>query len=388
MGNTTLMEDFRRLGLSENESAPLAKMMGEGVEDADEESDALDIINLYKTEAKKGKKKGGKGSAGKRAAKAGLKKRGPVKLVKTHRLKGMKKLQAQHQARTAGSKAYKAGYKLGQKTASKTQKAKHAALIGRKSGKKGFRRVMSWREYEGPSLSEELIQNLNILAESIDVDPSERFEKFVEAFNHIADLGELLTLKYHEMEDQEMATEMAQLASAAESVLESMEDLDGAIDPETDAQLEDILADAMEDVSEALDFYGEVLNEQGGEDEEEDVCPDCEEDPCVCDDEEDEEDMDEDVDSDDDDLDESDESDEPDRLSVMIEAAKKAAKKVAKSKGKSKGKSKVSAWEKGLAKGRKDIKDPDALGGWIQHYGSFNKKTGRGARQGKKSKKR
>jgi len=238
--------------------------------------------------------------------------------------------------------------------------------------KKGYRRVQSWFNYdgEGDEMREDILENLSILAEAIDKDPTDRFNEFVEAFNHIADIGEILTLRYHEMGEEDMAEDAIQLATSAEGILEQMEELGGALTLEADAALEQALAEAMEDTAEYMSDFEELAEEY------EDL---------------DEEDFDED------------EDDEP---SDILSAARRIAEaaKVAKGKGRLKGKakkgkgkkkkkkakmgqikkktSKLSKFEKALTKSgsgkkRKDIKNPEALGGYLRWYGPFNKKTGR-----------
>jgi len=186
-----------------------------------------------------------------------------------------------------------------EKRASKKYYKSHKASIGRKRKKQSrnpawqrhmaklakapkasgsrVRRVMS--DIEVPTeghMSEGILENLAVLAESIDRDPKSRFDEYVEAFNYIADLGEILAMRALEEDENEAASDVLDLSLGAEAMLKEMEEMGGALTPDEDEYLEEALDDAMEDVEEVLEAFG-VVGPEDEEDEDEDEDEDEEE---------------------------------------------------------------------------------------------------------------
>ena len=251
------------------------------------------------------------------------------------------------------------------------------------------------------SIQEALLESINDLAQSIDHDPTGRFDEYVTAFNHIADLGELGAMKIMD-EDEEAACDVIRVALEAEDVLKTMEEMDGALTVEEDEILEGILADAMEDVATTLETYGlfegcKKRNRKGqkSQDDEEDGADeeDVEEDVEDIDEQDegdDEEDMEDEEEDDEEDVEEDVDEDISESASMLMDAAEqlreakgpKAEKKPPKSKkrmlvvnGKLKSVSTPSRWSKmnrapGASKKqvmlRKDVRKQEALLGYLK----------------------
>lgn len=257
-----LEEDFQRMGLSEREAgkalsflkedtdvdseeeeteedsfeddAYLSDLMGED----DEEDDELDdddamierIVRLHKGSAKQ-----------RRAAKA-------------YYRKNKSKIR-----RAMGKKRKTGAYKRRQKKLSKMSKG---------SGR-------SRRVIEGEMEENQILDDLALLAESMGDEPTSRFDEYVEAFNHIADLGEMAAMQIME-EDEEAALELLELSLKAEAVLQDMENMGGALLEDEDDMLESSLADAMDEVGEMFENHGFL--EESDEDEDVDEDEDWDED--------------------------------------------------------------------------------------------------------------
>ncbi len=337
----SLTEDFQRMGLSENAvEESMFNLIGEDHEDDaefdeefdEEDEDALSIVEAYKRRKKlTGKKK----IQAKKYRKSASGKRSAKKQAMQRKRPGVKKIAAKRRKKLS---------KLG-------------------GAKKGFiRQLPASTEWEGTGLSESLMENIQTLAEAVDRDEGGRFDEYVEAFNHIADLGELLTINYHGIDEEELAEEAADLAIAAEEMLEGMEDLDGVVSLEDDAMLEANLHVAMELVSAELENFTE-LHEEFEMDYEDEL----------------------DEDFDDDDFDDDDEDSLIEGARRAARAAKKGGKKAKKKKFKGKvsksGKSKTIApggtMAKLYARKGKSVRDPEAVGAFIARHGSYNKKTGK-----------
>jgi len=145
------------------------------------------------------------------------------------------------------------------KRRAKSSAGKRAAKMLARMPKGGahVRRVVSSREMPADGLHESIMDSLGHLAESIEKDPCSRFDEYVEAFNHIADLGEIMAVNVvQEDNDMDAADDIIEMTVNAEDVLEMMEDFGGALDPEEDALLEEILEDAIEDVTALLEDFG------------------------------------------------------------------------------------------------------------------------------------
>lgn len=340
MGIRSITEDFRRMGLSgRSVENSLANMLGETSEndidsdsDGDFDGDAMSIIEAYK---------------------------------RRRALRGKKKISAKRYRRSAaGKQAARKSAKARRRPGAKRLASKRRKKLAKMGGaKKGFARVLPGLRASDESMTmrQALIENLKSLEEAVERDPVSRFDEYVEAFNHIADLGEVLTLRCHEAGEEEMAEDMVLVALMAEAVLEDMEELNGALDSEIDEDLEEVLASAMEAVSEALEDFS-VLEE----------------------DDEDDDDEDDDLEEDEDDDDDEDGDDLTERARRIAEAAKKKKKsggEFTDDDGVPYGKKDLDAFEKSLVYGRKggkwrkqrrkDIKDPKGLAGYIARYGSF-----------------
>ena len=245
----SLVEDFQGMGLSDRAvQDSLSNMLGEDEDGFDDELDDFeveDVDALNIVEAMK----------------------------KIKKLRGKEKMKAVWYRRSAmGKKSAKKQARLHRLGSYKKKAAKRRKKLARAGGpKKGFRRVVSSRDYEGGSLTEALIENLQELSESVDYDGGERFDQYVEAFNHIADLGELMALRYNEMGEEDLAEDVIGIAILAEEVLEEMEDFGGVVDLDEDENLEEALSEAMEIVGDQLAEYSEITeNEDYDDDDDED----------------------------------------------------------------------------------------------------------------------
>ena len=268
-----IREQFRSMGLTEEEISESMQYMlnedadlDEGEPEEEEGEDILSVVEAYK---------------------------------KVRKLRGKKKMQAKRYRRSAAGKkaAKKAAKRMKRirKTSAYKRRVKKLAKMG--GARKGYRRMVADRDVDG---TPNIIENIQSLAEGIDKEPEDRFGEFAEAFNHIADIGELLTFRYHSLEESEMAADVIGLAADAEEVISYMEGLDGVLTPEQDEELEEALSILMSAVAEALEEYGAITE---SEDEDDDEYDEYEED----------EDIDEDEDDDEDDeLDEWEEDDEED----------------------------------------------------------------------------
>lgn len=347
MGIRSITEDFRRMGLS-NKGAEnsLANMLGETSEsdidsdsDGDFDGDAMSIIEAYK---------------------------------RRRALRGKKKISAKRYRRSASGKAAaRKSAKARRRPGAKRVAAKRRKKLAKMGGaKKGFARVLPGLRASDESMTmrQALIENLKSLEEAVERDPVSRFNEYVEAFNHIADLSEVLTLRCHEAGEEEMAEDMVLIALMAEAVLEDMEELNGALSSEIDEDLEEVLASAMETVSEALEDFS-ALEEDIDEDE---------------DDEDDEIDEDEDEDDDDDEDEEDDLTERARRIAEAVKKKKKGGGEFTDADtGAKYSKKDLDAFEKSLVYGRKggkwrkqrrkDISDPKGLAGYIARYGSFKR---------------
>lgn len=315
----SLREDFQQMGLSENRvNESMRNLLGEDFEqEINKDDDTLDDDELEDDDPlaiierrKRLKRKTGKEKiAGKKQRRSASGKRSAKKAAMARKRPGAKRAAAKRRVKLA---------KMGK-------------------AKKGYRRMVSSKEFEGNSLHASLMENIQSLVEAVEIDPVERFDEYLEAFNHVADLGELLCLKYHGMDEDELANEALDVTLAAEAIIEGMEGLEGVVDAEDDATLEEALERAMDVVEDEMEGYNEIMEGLDEEDDDDDLGEDIDDDDF------------EDDDDDDDDL----------------EEAKKKKKKG------------LSGFEKNLKKGRSDIRDPKKLAGWLaQNYPTnWDKKT-------------
>lgn len=102
-------------------------------------------------------------------------------------------------------------------------------------------------------MSNKLLESVERLARAVNRDGSKAFREFVEAFNHVADIGELGAMKLLD-EDEDAASDVIELSLRAESVLKRMETMGGTLTEEQESMLEATLADAM-------DMAGDLLSE-------------------------------------------------------------------------------------------------------------------------------
>lgn len=228
-----------------------------------------------------------------------------MRVMRTHKSSAAERRKAKQYYR-----GHKSQVKRQRKKRAKTSAGKRAAAFQKKRPSKGrphVRRV--WSDVEMPtegSMQEDLMGSLHELAESIERDPKSRFDEYVEAFNYIADLGELLALRsITEDGDEESATEVIGLSVYAEDVLREMEEMGGALTPEEDEELEALLDEGLEQVEQALEAYGLIAED----DEEEEY---------------DEEESDEDLE--DEDFEDEEELDEDDAIEATIAALEEAAR--------------------------------------------------------------
>lgn len=188
------------------------------------------------------------------------------------RVQRMKKGSAKsRKASKASYRQNKAKIKRKMKTKRKTSKYKrHQAKLSRAPKASGVRVRRVFDDVEDPgngrnSLHESLMDELNVLGESLEREPASRFDEYVEAFNHIADLGELAAMRVME-EDEDAAADLVSVSLDATSVLEQMEEMGGALSSEEDDMLEEALEEALTDVGEKFELYN-LLNEDEDEDE-------------------------------------------------------------------------------------------------------------------------
>lgn len=162
-------------------------------------------------------------------------------------------------------------------------KKRQARLQKMSKGGSRTRRVLSHVDDPGKgnsSFAEGILGELQVLAEAVDQEPRTRFDEFVDAFNQIADIGELIAMDISE-DDSDVAGEFVGMSLKAEGILKHMETLDGALSEEEDAELEETLADAMEEVGALFDKHEIVFEsdeEDSGDEDEEDPEEDLEED--------------------------------------------------------------------------------------------------------------
>jgi hypothetical protein len=252
-----LEEDLRRMGLGPNEireslshigGSAEADLLGEDTEEDFEDdvylSDMMDDEELDE-----------------------------VKAQRTHKMKGSAK---------ADSKAYERSHKAQRKAARKrrardprvqaAERKRKAAGPARPHMRRSFMKRHSDVEDPSdgmPTMHESLMDELFTLNESIEREPTSRFEEYVEAFNHIADLGEMAAMEFLD-EDDEAAADLLSLSLQAEAILQEMEDMGGALDADEDEELEASLADAMEDVGVLFDHYGLLAEDEDEDYEDED----------------------------------------------------------------------------------------------------------------------
>ena len=253
-----LEEDFRRMGFSPAEICEsMPHVSGSDEEayfvDEDEEEDFEDVYlsdMVDETDSDMGEgayqKTHKMSSKAKRAAKL-WRKQNPGSVRKSNK----------KQAKRRHKPAYKA------------QMARiKPGTIGKSTGRRRVIKVSDVANPGGglPAMNEELLQELSVLAESIRHEPVSRFDEFVEAFNHIADLGEMTAMNMME-EDEDGARELLSVSLKAEAVLKDMEDMDGALDADEDRMLEATLADALQDVGELFESYGLLDEDDWDEDE-------------------------------------------------------------------------------------------------------------------------
>jgi len=241
-----IKNQFRNMGLTEEEIRASMHYMLEdeddldegeliGDEDEDEDEDIVSVAEAYK---------------------------------KVRKLRGKKKMQAKKYRRSAAGKksAKKAAKKMKRVRRTSAYKRRQAKLAKTKV-KKGYRRVVSDRDVDaGDGMLEDIME----LAESINSDVEDRFAGFVEAFNHIADIGELLTYRYHTLEEDAMAEDVIGITTDAEDVISYLEDLDGVLSPDEDEILEDKLSEMMEIVAEALEDYDVITEGEDFDDDDDD----------------------------------------------------------------------------------------------------------------------
>lgn len=252
----TLFEDFSSLGMTPREISEATAPLGGKVDGVDH-GDVDGIGYLFS------------GSAN------GSVDEGYVKLRSLAVRKKAAKAARLRRKSGAGKAEYLNQLRLARSSMAKTKKRKHYKLVMARGGpKKGHRFMTASVEDPGKGLeimSEKLLESVMQLAEAIDRDPQERFDEYVEAFNHIADIGELAAMQLME-DDEEAARDILNLSLAAESVLKYMEGLGGSLEEDEDAELEETLAEAMESVGDYMAEYGFLVegSEDGGDGDDDD----------------------------------------------------------------------------------------------------------------------
>jgi len=351
-----LEEDFRRMGLSNNEiRESMRHMVSEKTEadllSEDQEEDFGDDVYLSDLVDEMEEELDSDPSEEDELEEDAL----LEKLVRLHKGTAKQRRQAKQYYKRNKSKINRA---MKRKRRTGAYKRHQAKLNKMSKGGVRTRRVVSHREDPGagrPSMHEDLLNELNVLAEAIDREPRSRFDEFVEAFNHIADLGEMAAMQVMD-EDEEAAMELLSVSLKADAILKEMEDLGNALSLEEDEELEATLAEAMEEVGLLFEEHGmlAMLSE---------------------DDEESEEDGDFEVDFDEDDL-EEDETSNPflDAVAGISEAKRGAQTKGRKVLNPSSTKTKKgkSKWSKSTTssaaqlRGRADVRNKEALLGYLK----------------------
>lgn len=279
-----------------------------------------------------------------------------VKATRTHKMRGSAKTDSAAYERTHKTQRAQARKRRARDPrVQAADKRRKAAGPAKPHMRRSFMKRTSDVEDPGaglPTMHESLMDELGVLAESIEREPVSRFNEYVEAFNHIADLGEMAAMEFLD-EDDEAAAELLGLSLRAESILKEMEEMGGALDAEEDAELEATLADAMEDVGILWDKYGLLAEDEDPEDDE---------------DEDEELEEDEIYDG---------ENPFLDAASSLREArkqrpAKTAGRKVVKAGAPTVTKKGRSKWAKSTTssrqqlRGRSDVRDPEALLGYLR----------------------
>jgi hypothetical protein len=367
MSLRTLKNDFEKMGLSEDVcTKALVNMLGEDtelkdedleeleedfedeLEDLDDEDDEETILEAYK---------------------------------RVKRLRGKEKVKSKKYRRSAAGKKAALKQKLRRKKPGvKRQMAKRRKKLAKLGkAKKGFRRQLAAStEHVGSEQevneSSALVENMQELAEAIEGNSVGQFQGYADAFNRVADIGELLTLRGHDLKESELAVEAAELAESAETVLNMMEE--GIEDRQLSEDDEELLQEALEiataQVAELMEEYN-VLVESFEEDE-------------------DLEELDEDFEEEDEDFEEEDEELDEARAKGKVRKmthgkATAMARDVKKSRSKQravkKHRKKTKSGSEILPKNytdafknvsaRRDVRDPEKLAGWIAHHGSYRK---------------
>jgi hypothetical protein len=162
----------------------------------------------------------------------------------------------------AGQRYMMKKLRMSKSSAGKMKQEKYRRRSKARGGpRKGYR-----MEDMGGDSTSALMESISELASSLDHDDEGRFDEYVEAFNHIADLGEVAYMNLID-EDEDAAKDVLNLSLAAEKVLKKMEDMDGSLTEEEDVMLEETLADAMESVGEYMEKYDLFEGSGEGEDD-------------------------------------------------------------------------------------------------------------------------
>jgi len=253
MTRKRLEEDFRRLGLSEDEIRESMPYVGEDkeadVDLEDQESDFEDdayLSDLVDDEDDEELDEG-------------------MRVVQMQKMSAKEKRKARQRYKKDKAKIARTQKRKRKTAAYKRRQAKLAAMP--KAGGIRKRRIVSDVDVD---TTEGILESLSELAESVNRDPVSRFDEYVEAFNHIADLGELAAMRVMD-DDEDAASDLVTLSLSAEAVLQEMEDLGGALSLEEDEMLEEALAQLLEDVGDKFDTYGLLSEEEEEELEEEEL---------------------------------------------------------------------------------------------------------------------
>jgi hypothetical protein len=158
------------------------------------------------------------------------------------------------------------GMKRKRKTSGFKRRQAKLARAPKASGAR-TRRVVSDRDVPASNMHEDIMESLGELAESLEREPTTRFDEYAEAFNSVADIGELLCLRAVNEDELELAQEAYALTLFAENALRGMEELGGALIQEDDEELEEALAIVMEELGGALEDFNLFEDEDLEDDE-------------------------------------------------------------------------------------------------------------------------
>lgn len=265
----TIMEDLEQMNLSDKDKADaIGEIMAMDGDEFDDESPE-GVID----EAKRGVLKKRRSTSGERAQWRKTAKRRKAKTKALHKKGAWKSLERKREKIRARRKGKSAGAR------------KFFSTGLRMSG-------IDYSEYGDP-----ILESIGSLIEASESGGG-RKEDYTEAFNLIADIGELLILRYHEAGLQEMVDDSAELAIDAEMMVEELGEMDDVLTEDEDLSLEEVLSDAVNAVMVCMESYSRMMEKKASsddeyEDEDEEDWDEDEEDEEEYEDEEEDEDEDE-----------------------------------------------------------------------------------------------